>query len=90
MPIPNFNLQGMDNNTKLAFQAIKTYLDTLSISDVNNLNTQINNLNTQILIMQNSYSTSEKFTGEYWIDGRPIYQKVINFGALPNGTTTDR
>jgi hypothetical protein len=33
-----------------------------------------------------SYSTDEQFTGKYWIDGRPVYQKTINFGALPNAT----
>jgi hypothetical protein len=31
-----------------------------------------------------SYSTSEQFTGAYWIDGKPIYRKVVNFGTLPN------
>ncbi len=31
-----------------------------------------------------SYSTSEQFTGAYWIDGKPIYKKTINFGSLPN------
>lgn len=34
-----------------------------------------------------NYSTSETFTGKYWIDGKEIYRKVINFGALPNNTT---
>lgn len=29
------------------------------------------------------YSTSEKVVG-CWVDGRPVYQKTINFGALPN------
>lgn len=33
-----------------------------------------------------SYSTDEQFTGKYWIDGRPVYQKTINFGTLPNAT----
>ena len=35
----------------------------------------------------NSYSTDEKKTGEKWIDGKPIYRKVVDFGALPNATT---
>lgn len=38
------------------------------------------------------YSTNETVVGT-WIDGKPIYRKVINFGALPNATakliTTD-
>lgn len=32
------------------------------------------------------YSTTEKIIGT-WIDGKPLYQKTINTGALPNGTT---
>jgi len=33
------------------------------------------------------YSTSEYLTGKTWIDGRPIYGKVLNFGALPNNSS---
>lgn len=33
------------------------------------------------------YSTEETRTGKTWIDGKPIYRKVIDFGALPNATT---
>lgn len=33
-----------------------------------------------------NYSTNEVFTGKYWIDGKKIYKKVVNFGALPNAT----
>lgn len=35
---------------------------------------------------KNSYSETETLTGGTWIDGKPIYRKVINFGALPNNT----
>lgn len=31
----------------------------------------------------NMYSTTEKIVGQ-WTDGKPVYQKTINFGALPN------
>ena len=34
-----------------------------------------------------NYTTSEQSTGIKWIDGRTIYQKTINCGALPNATT---
>lgn len=34
-----------------------------------------------------SYSLDEINTGKTWIDGKPIYRKVINTGALPSGTT---
>ena len=32
------------------------------------------------------YSTSEKVIGK-WIDGKPLYQKTVDCGALPNNTT---
>ena len=34
-----------------------------------------------------NYSTTEQDTGFTWIDGKKIYKKTINFGALPNATT---
>ena len=30
------------------------------------------------------FSTDEHFSGYTWVDGSPIYRKVIDFGALPN------
>ncbi len=40
-------------------------------------------------ITRNStYSTEEQAVGT-WIDGKTIYRKVINFGALPNATRKD-
>lgn len=33
-----------------------------------------------------NYSTTEQFTGKYWIDGKKIYTKVISCGALPDST----
>ena len=35
----------------------------------------------------NDYSTTEKIVGT-WIDGKPLYQKTISCGALPNNTIT--
>ena len=32
------------------------------------------------------YSTDETFTGMYWIDGKKIYRKVVDTGALPDST----
>ena len=32
------------------------------------------------------YSTSEQVVGK-WIDNKPIYRKVIDFGTLPNTST---
>lgn len=33
----------------------------------------------------NDYSTTEKIVGS-WVDGKPLYQKTVNCGALPNAT----
>lgn len=35
----------------------------------------------------NKYSTEETFTGQYWIDGKPIYRKVLEFNNVPTGVT---
>lgn len=33
-----------------------------------------------------NYSTTEQIVGT-WIDGSPVYEKVVDLGALPNATT---
>lgn len=35
---------------------------------------------------QKTMSYEEHFTGEYYLDGKPIYAKTINVGNYPNGT----
>lgn len=37
-------------------------------------------------MFSNNYSTTEKVVGK-WINGKPLYQKTINIGTLPNNTT---
>ena len=32
------------------------------------------------------YSTTEVKTNKVWVDGKPIYRKVVDFGMLPNNT----
>ena len=34
-----------------------------------------------------NYSTTEVDTGVKWIDGKPIYRRVVNIGALPDNST---
>ena len=36
----------------------------------------------------NNFSTEEQIVGK-WIDGKPLYQKTIDCGALPNTTSKD-
>lgn len=45
-------------------------------------NAQDNVINT--LNEERSYSTEEVNTGKKWIDGKPIYRKVVDCGTLPN------
>ncbi len=33
-----------------------------------------------------NYSTDEQVIGK-WIDGKPLYEKTIDFGGMPNNTT---
>ena len=42
-------------------------------------NNQINAYSTNYINNINKYSTSETFTGKYWVNGKPIYRKVFSF-----------
>lgn len=52
-------------------------------TDMNEIKSVVNN-NANILQGETTYSLNEINTGKIWIDGKPIYRKVINCGALPN------
>ena len=52
-------------------------------SETSTNTTNITTNTTKITNLQ-TYSTSETNTGQTWINNKPIYRKVINFGALPN------
>lgn len=39
------------------------------------------------VVDKEAYSTNETLTNKVWIDGKPIYRKVIDCGSLPNATT---
>ena len=61
----------------------------------NNLNNMQNNMEQAIKEIDqniqefNLYSTEETLTGETWIDGKPIYRKVINTNS-PSQTLTQQ
>lgn len=46
----------------------------------------IDNITNNSLPNLTEYSTDEVNTGKKWINDKPIYRKVINFGALPNAS----
>lgn len=57
-------------------------------SDIEALQEQVDELAEEVAeIMPFDYSTTEKKTGQKWIDGKDIYCKVVEFGTLPNNTT---
>lgn len=82
-PINKTNLNKMDTQIKQNADDIETNTSDIAtnVTDISTLNTKVDNLEKGEI-----YSLNEKVVGE-WIDGRPIYRKVINFGNLPNNTT---
>ncbi len=40
--------------------------------------------------LSGNYSTTEANTGYTWVDGKTIYKKTINWGAMPNNSRVDR
>lgn len=64
-------------------EELETTDKTDVVSAINELNTNINSLDDR-----DNYSTTEQIVGT-WIDGKPIYRKVIQCGALPNSANKD-
>lgn len=70
-------------------------IDGLNIKDsklnTNNSVVTANITNSAVTAVKTSfggnYTTSEVDTGFTWVDGKTIYKKTINFGALPNATS---
>ena len=71
------------------FQDMRTYLDFDSIYEEIRQHIQdIDDESIFVLKSDMAYSTEEKEVGT-WIDGKPIYRKVIDFGILPNSTNKE-
>ena len=77
-----FKVIGRNKKIKKTSQYIE---DGASISNVYGTS-QSNGYSQEYINSINTYSTDEVRCGT-WIDGKPIYRKVIDFGALPNATT---
>lgn len=54
--------------------------------DMNEIKSVVN-ANDTAFTNATTYSTTEVDTGKKWIDGKPIYRKVFNYGQLPNNTS---
>ena len=59
-------------------------LSATVVSEYNN--NQINAYSTNYINNINNHSTSETFTGKHWVNGKPIYRKVLNNISIIEGT----
>lgn len=41
------------------------------------------------MLKKDVYSLQETKTNKIWIDGKPIYRKVVDFGVLPNASSKE-
>ena len=58
-----------------------------SVVNNNATETSTNSTNIANIINADVYSTTEVKTNSVWIDNKPIYRRVISFGALPLNDT---
>ncbi|MCB1173613.1 MAG: hypothetical protein KDK39_08615 [Leptospiraceae bacterium] len=78
--------------TSLLAVTISGTINLFSSGDVvsaSKINENFASLKTAIESINPAYNTSEVVTDQVWIDGKPIYRKVVNTGALPNNTTNN-
>lgn len=71
-------------------------VNKINDTDMNEIKTVVNNNATETstnstnianIINAEVYSTTEVKTNSVWIDGKPIYRKVIDIGNLPNNSS---
>ena len=67
-------------------KAVYVYIKATSGLAENQQDNVLNNVKDYV-DNSNSYSTEEIKTGGTWIDGKPIYRKVVNVGTLPDKTS---
>lgn len=72
---------------KINFENLPSTNTPLSASNLNTMQDNIEDaVNGKDISVQNVYSTTETIVGE-WIDGKPLYRKVINVGNKPTDAT---
>lgn len=67
-------------------KAVYVYIKATSGLAENQQDNVLNNVKNYV-DSSNSYSTEEVKTGGTWIDGKPIYRKVVNVGTLTDTTS---
>lgn len=82
---------GAYDNSSFTDRLIFTYIsDSNYNANNNNVSSRIQFLSDGSIIANNifrQYSTSEQWTGKYWIDGKKIYQKTYQIGAMSGQAT---
>ena len=86
MSLPNPNLPVTEERLQEFYQQIKSYLGLREMPS-GDMGEIVNPL-PSVRKGYHRYSTEEQIVGE-WIDGRNIYEKTVDCGALPNATTKE-
>lgn len=75
-------------NNKVAINENPNIADVNKVKDddMNEIKSVVNNNATELSNL-GTYSESEVNTGKKWINNKPIYRKVVDFGNLPNATS---
>jgi hypothetical protein len=76
----------VDGATSVALSAAKGYADGVGTAAEGYADSAVATAKSDILNYF-IYSYNEQDTGEKWIDGKPVYRKVINCGALPDAAS---
>ena len=81
------NFQNLPNTTTPVNATNLNQVQTNVENAINSVDTAVTNLQTEVNT-KSTYSTTETVIGT-WIDGKPIYRKVIDIGNLPNNDYKD-
>lgn len=81
------------NSCWVAYYNHPMFIKATSAIEITDQNTFLNTVQS-LVQTSNSYSTEETATGGFWIDGKPIYKKVVTynseFGVSQSGTDFTR
>ncbi len=78
MPVNQKTFIFDDPKMSAAYKHIMTEMQRVCLLTETNANSTFS--------LDKSYSENEQNTGMRWIDGKSVYRKVVDFGALPNAT----
>lgn len=86
----NTEVETIKNDQETLGNDLGTLSNTVGLKDdlpdtSKSITQNISSINTKIAENIIHYSTTETFTGKYWIDGKQIYSKVINVPAQEAG-----